>query len=186
MKKTLSIMLALIITITLSSCASVKIDNNIENYAADVEECCASLFMPELEELPNYKEVEYYSKKSDGLFAESSIQLIVSYEEEIFLKEKERLKTAYTYLDKPQKLDSDRDVYTIPIEKFSFAGFDFKIAVFEDTVYPKNFGMVGISEEKCQIAYLWIYAVDLDYICEADENEIKAMSEFMEYHFSLE
>ncbi len=63
MKKTLSIMLALIITITLSSCASVKIDNNIENYAADVEECCASLFMPELEELPNYKEVEYYSKK---------------------------------------------------------------------------------------------------------------------------
>ena len=54
-----------------------------------------------------------------------------------------------------------------------FAGFDFKIAVFEDTNYPKNFGMVGVSDEKCEIAYLWIYAVDLDYICEADENEVE-------------
>lgn len=186
MKKTLSIMLVLIIAITLSSCASVKIDNNIENYAADVEECCASLFMPELEELPNYKEVEYYSKKSDGLFAESSIQLIVSYEEEIFLKEKERLKTAYTYLDEPQKNEGDDALYTIPLAEFSVAGFDFKVAKFDDTFYPKYFGMVGISDEKCQIAYLWVYAIDLDYICKTDANEIKEMTEFIEDRFSLE
>ena len=139
-----------------------------------------------MDEIGDYKDAKYFIRKDESLFPEYSMQLVIKYDEEIFLKEKERLESAYTYLDKPQKLDVDKDVYTIPIEEFSFAGFDFKIAVFEDTNYPKNFGMVGVSDEKCEIAYLWIYAVDLDYICEADENEIKAMSEFMEYHFSLE
>ena len=184
MKKIIAMFVAMLIMVTLCSC--VRTDKNIENYPADKEKYQAGLFMPNLDEIGDYKDAKYFIRKDESLFPEYSMQLVIKYDEEIFLKEKERLESAYTYLDKPQKLDVDKDVYTIPIEEFSFAGFDFKIAVFEDTVYPKNFGMVGISEEKCQIAYLWIYAVDLDYICEADENEIKAMSEFMEYHFSLE
>lgn len=184
MKKFLAIVLILIITVTLSSC--VKTDNNIENYAADVENYCASLFMPNLENVGEYTEISYFSRKDESFFPEYSMQLIVSYDEENFLKEKERLETAYTYLDEPQKTDGDNAVYTIPIEKFSAAGFDFKVAKFDNTFYPKYFGMVGVSDEKCQIAYLWVYALDLDYICETDANEIKEMNEFIECHFSLE
>ena len=74
-------------------------------------------------------------------------------------------------------------VYT---EWYRSRGYDFTITKFEDTVYPKNFGMIGISDEKFEIVYLWIYAPDLDYICETNRNEIKEMNEFIEYHFSLQ
>ena len=177
-------MLAIIIVITHCSC--VKTDNNIENYLQDIEKYQASLFMPNLEDIGEYKEAKYYTRKDETIFSEYSMQLVVKYDEGIFLKEKERLESAYTYLDEPQKPEWDDTVYTIPIEDFSSAGFNFKIAIFEDTVYPKNFGIVGVSDEKYEIAYLWIYAPDLDYICETDKNEIKEMNEFIEYHFSLE
>lgn len=184
MKKLLTIILAIIIVITLCSC--VKTDNNIENYLDDIEKYQASLFMPNLEDIGEYKEAKYYTRKDETIFSEYSMQLVVKYDEETFLKEKERLESAYTYLDGSQKPEWDDTVYTIPIEDFSNAGFNFKIAIFEDTVYPKNFGIVGVSDEKYEIAYLWIYAPDLDYICETDRNEIKEMNEFIEYYFSLE
>ena len=184
MKKILVIILVLIITITLCSC--VKTDNNVENYADDIENFQANLFMPNLENIGEYKEVEYFKRKDETIFPEYSMQLVVKYDEETFLAEKQRLETAYIYLGEPQKPDWDDTVYTIPIEDFSCAGFNFKIAKFEDTVYPKNFGMVGVSDENFEIAYLWIYAPDLDYICGTDANEIKEMNEFIEYHFSLQ
>ena len=184
MKKILVILLALIIMITLCSC--VKTDNNIENYADDIEKYQAGLFMPNLDDVGEYKDVEYFTRKDETIFPEYSMQLVVKYDEETFLKEKERLETAYTYLGEPQKSDWDATVYTIPIEYFSYAGFDFKIVEFEDTVYPKNFGMVGVSDENFEIAYLWIYAPDLDYIGESGLNETKEMTEFIKYYFSLQ
>ncbi len=184
MKKFLAVLLVFIITITLCSC--VKTDNNIENYANDKEKYYADLFMPNLGDIGVYKDVEYFIRKDETIFPEYSMQFVVKYDEEEFLREKEKLNTAYTYLKEPQKADFDDTVYTIPIEEFSASGFNFKIAKFKDTVYPKNFGMVGVSDETFEIAYLWIYAPDLDYICETNENEIKEMNEFMKYHFSLE
>ena len=78
MKKFLAIMLVLIIMATLSSC--VKTDNHIENYAADIEKYSASLFMPNLENIGEYTEISYSSRKHESLFSEHSIQLIVSYD----------------------------------------------------------------------------------------------------------
>lgn len=184
MRKMLLILLAIILAFVCCSC--VKTDNNIENYAKDVEKYQADLFMPNLAEIGEYNVVEYFSRKDETIFPEYSMQLVVKYDEDIYLKEKERLKTAYTYLDKAQEADGNKDVYTIPVEEFSYAGFSFKVATFEDTVYPKNFGMIGVSDEKFEIAYLWIYAPDLDSICEKEDNEIQAMNEFIEYYFSLE
>ena len=183
MKKIIAMIITVMIALTLCSC--IKTDNNIDNYVDDIKAYEASSFMPNLDNIGKYNDVEYFSRKDESIFPEYSIQLIVKYDEEEFLKEKEKLNTAYTYLDVPQKADFDDTVYTIPIEEFSAAGFDFKIAKFEDTVYPKNFGMVGTSDEKFEIVYLWIYAPDLDYICETNRNEIKEMNEFIEYHFSL-
>ncbi len=183
-KKTSVIVFILIIATTLCSCDTTN--NNIENYEDDIELYQADLFMPDLDDIGDYKDIEYFIRKDEGIFPEYSMQLLVKYDEESFLKEKERLESAYTYLSEPQKLDGENNYYTIPIEEFSGAGFNFKIAVFENTVYPKNFGMVGISDENFEIAYLWIYASDLDYICETDANEIKEMNEFIEYHFSLQ
>ena len=184
MKKIIAMIITVMIALILCSC--VKTDNNIDKYVDDIKAYEASSFMPNLDNIGKYNDVEYFSRKDKSIFPEYSMQLVVKYDEEEFLKEKEKLNTAYTYLDVPQTADFDDTVFTIPIESFSAAGFDFKVAKFDDTVYPKNFGMVGISDEKFEIAYLWIYAPDLDYICETNRNEIKEMNEFIEYHFSLE
>ena len=184
MKKIIAMIVTVIIALTLCSC--VKTDNNIDKYVDDIKVYEASSFMPNLDNIGKYNHVEYFSRKDKSIFPEYSMQLVAKYDEEEFLKEKEKLNTAYTYLDAPQKADFDDTVFTIPIESFPAARFDFKVAKFDDTVYPKNFGMVGISDEKFEIAYLWIYAPDLDYICETNANEIKEMNEFIEYHFSLE
>lgn len=183
MKKSMA--LAIAITLLLTLCSCTKTDNNIENYSDDIKAYEASSFMPSLDNIGKYNNIEYFSRKDKGFFPEYSMQLVVKYDEEEFLKEKENLNSAYTYLEEPQKADFDDTVYTIPIEEFSAFGFDFKIAKFEDTVYPKNFGMVGVSDENFEIVYLWLYATDLDYICEINANEIKEMNEFIEYHFSL-
>ena len=184
MKKIIAMIAITVIALTLCSC--VKTDNNIDNYSDDIKAYEASSFMPGLDNIGKYNDVEYFSRKDESIFPEYSMQLVVKYDEEEFLKEKQKLNTVYTYLESPQKADFDDTVYTIPIVEFSASGFDFKIAQFEDTVYPKNFGMVGISDEKFEIVYLWIYSPDLDYICETNRNEIKEMIEFIEYHFSLQ
>ena len=186
MRKRKFLLILLAVFLTFVCCSCVKTDNNIENYADDIKKYRADLFMPNLADIGEYKEVEYFTRKDETAFPEYSMRLVVKYDEETYLNEKGRLETAYTYLDNPQKPDYNNNVYTIPIEEFSSSDFHFKIAIFEDTVYPKNFGIVGVSDEKLEIAYLWLYAPDLDYICETDANEVKEMNEFIEYHFSLD
>ena len=148
MKKIIAMFVYILIMVTLCSC--VRTDKNIENYPADMEKYQADLFMPNLDEIGDFKDAKYFVRKDESIFPGYSMQLVLKYDKETFLEEKKRLESAYTYLDKPQKIDDG--TYTIPIEEFSFAGFDFKIAVFEDTYYPKNFGMVGVSDEKYEIA----------------------------------
>ncbi len=164
---------------------TVQYDDNIDNYYINIKEYEANQFMPNLDEIDDYLEIDYLCEKSTAFFPSCSMQLIIKYDVETFLKEKARLEMAYTYIDKPQKDLSDDD-YTMPVESFSVSGFDFKIAKFDNTVYPKNFGMVGISEAKHEIVYLWLYFPDLDIICTAEEDGNEEMLQFIKYHFSLE
>ncbi len=164
---------------------SVQYDKNIDHYKDHVKEYEATLFMPDLDSIDNYTEIEYLCKKNPAFFPSYSLQLIVKYDDETFFKEKARLKTAYTYLDEPQKSPGDEN-YTIPVVSFSVFGFEFKIAKFDNTVYPKNFGMVGVSEAKREIAYLWLYFEDLDIICGGQEDKNAEMLHFVREHFSLE
>lgn len=184
MKKRITL-ITIISLIALTLCSCIKTDSNIDHYAVDVEAYKASAFMPNLDDIGEYESVEYFSRKDESIFPEYSLQLVVRYDEENYLAEKEKLNTAYTYLEEPQKPDFDDTVYSMPTTRFETLKFNFRIAVFEDTVYPRNFGMVGTSDETFEIAYLWMYAPDLDYICKTDANETKAMGEFIRNYFSL-
>ena len=185
MKRIVAAVLAVVMLVALSGCIST--DNNIDRYGADVVKHGAMAFMPTLDSLGAYTDVDYFIRMDEGVFPCYAMRLIVSYEEDTFLTEKKRLETAYTYLQEPQTADySDEAYYTMPLTEFSAAGFDFRVAVFEDTVYPKNFGMVGISQAMHKIAYLWFYSPDHDYICEADEDKAAQMTEFLNYHFEMD
>ena len=164
---------------------TTQYDDDINNYYANIKEYEADLFMPKLDEIDDYLEIDYLCKKSTAFFPSYSMQLIIKYDAQAFLKEQSRLETAYTYINEPQKYPGSDD-YTMPVESFSAFGFDFKIAKFDNTVYPKNFGMVGISEAKHEIAYLWLYYPDLDTICTAKEDRNEEILYFIKEHFSLE
>ena len=181
MKRIVALIMVIMISLTLCSCEKTSTD--ISTYYNDIKNYCADSFMPNLDDLGEYKDVKYFIRKDESIFPDYSMQLIVEYDKETFLKEKERFATAYTYLDKPQLDGND---YTMPVTEFSLSGFDFKVAVFEDTTYPKNFGMVGVSDESQQIAYLWAYCPDLDLICTVHDNIEKEMLEFIDYLFSLD
>lgn len=174
----------LIVAIILSPLACTKESNDIGRYDKDVAQYKAEDFMPALDGLGEYADTDYYIRMDESVFPNYSLQLIVTYAEAEFLAQKERLETAYAYLDAPQRDLLDKD-YTMPVTEFSTAGFDFRIVKLENTTYPKCFGMVGISDEKCQIAYLWQYDPDLDYICEANEDPNAKMIEFVKQNFEL-
>lgn len=99
MKKFIAMIAITLIALTLCSC--VKTDNNIDNYSDDIKAYEASSFMPGLDNIGKYNDVEYFSRKDESIFPEYSMQLVVKYNEEEFLKEKEILNTAYTYLELP-------------------------------------------------------------------------------------
>ena len=173
----------LIVAIMLSSFACTRESDDIGRYSADVAQYKADAFMPALDSIGECLDVHYYIRMDKGIFPNSSLRLIVEYDEATFLTEKERLETAYTYLDAPQMCLDD---YTAPVTEFSTAGFDFRLALFDYMDYPKCLGMVGISDETNQIAYLWHYSQDLDYICTKDEDPNAKMIEFVNYHFGMD
>lgn len=50
--------------------------------------------------------------------------------------------------------------------------------------FPKSFGMIGTSEEKKSIAYLYFYDFDLDYI--GEKNERDPMANFVKKYFEYD
>ena len=180
--RVLCVIIALILLFAFCACDTEEEYYDINNYSEDVEFCEAEKFMPNLNELGEYTDIEYLCTKNFAFFPEHTIKLIVKYSSEDYAKEKERLKTAYEYLDEPQISGSD---YTMPVTSFSTEGFYIRVVKFEDTRYPKNFGMVGISNETCEIAYLWVDAGDLDVICAIDDDPNKGMINKFKYWFDL-
>ena len=180
------LLLIFIISVTLALSGCTSYDRNIEHYGRDAEKYYADGFMPALDSLEGYTDARYLSKKVESLFSVHSMCLTLTYDRENFAAEKARVSGAYAYLDSPVVSEFDADLYTVPAVSFSHAGFDFRVVSAEDMVYPKYFGMIGISDEKCEIAYLWVYDPDLDYVCETDADLEKEMIEQMESWFSFE
>lgn len=144
----------------------------------------AKNFMPSSEDLPKYKDISYkYNHFSIVLFETEAITLVVNYDEETYEKEKEKLTEKYKFLDHKVVSNFDKSKFYIPEYEFSIDNYDFKVADSKDNYeadYPKSFGMIGISDEKKSIAYLYFYDGDLDYI-KNDENS--PMADFVKKNF---
>lgn len=187
-KKYLIVMvIAFILCITGCSNSSSKIDNylntgkTIDSNAKDI--------MPELEDLPEYEEIQYrYTHKSLLIFESDSVALIVKYDDNTFESEKKKIDEQYTFLDKKIKSSFDESKYYIPEYEFSLRSYDFRVVDENDTSnteFPKSFGIIGVSEDKKSIAYLYFYDSDLDYIGDEDEKDPMAnfISKYFKYRF---
>lgn len=184
MKRLGLVLFAIVLCLNCTAC--IHYDSTLAHYARDREEYQAVAFLPELETLGTYRDIEYLCRRDESIFPSYSMKLIVWYDEGTFAAEKARLDDAYVYLEEPQKMDFDEKLYTIPAVTFSVADFDFRVAELADTVYPKNFGMIGISSEACAVSYMWYYCPDHDYISAPNEDRTAAMQEFVRYQFQFE
>lgn len=144
-------------------------------------------FMPLIEELPKYQDISYkYNHVSIILFETDTIMLVVSYDEETYQKEKEKLTVKYKFLDHKVVSDYDENKYYIPEHQFSINNYDLKVVDGNDNYqaeYPKSFGMIGISDKKRSIAYLYFYDYDLDYIQDDSESP---MANFVKRYYKYD
>ncbi|WP_430832772.1 hypothetical protein [Clostridium butyricum] len=156
-------------------------DNKIDSKAKDV--------MPSLESLLEYEDIKYVSThRSMVLFESDSIALIVSYDDDTYENEKSKLDDDYVFLKQEVKSKFDETKYYITENEFSINSYKFR--VIDDTQssnieYPKSFGIIGTSDEKNSIAYLYFYDFDLDYIGKEDKDSSMAnfVKEYFKYDF---
>lgn len=185
-KKFFSIVL-IILPFCFIGCTKSNSDINQYLNSSEVIDNFAKSFMPSIEELPENKSIEYrYTSNSIIISQSDSIALVVSYDDSTYKKEKEKLKEHYTYLDKPV-YDNDIDNFLIPEHEFKVNSYNFKVASGNESYtadYPKSFGMIGTSDEKKSIAYLYFYDSDLDYISKKDNGT--SILEFVKEHFDYD
>ena len=136
-------------------------------------------FMPSIESLPDFLNIYYeYRNERMGPFVSESMILSISYDQETYLLEKEKI-NAYSYIKEPILQNySGRDrglkYYSLPENEFSINSFEFRVLDFEAldptffNFFPKYIGMIATSNEKNSIVYLFFKNDDLDYISEVE------------------
>ncbi|MGM9972981.1 MAG: hypothetical protein ACI33K_02925 [Clostridiaceae bacterium] len=182
-------LLILCIFLILGFTGCSKSNTDIKQYlnSGNIIDKPAKEFMPSIENLPKYKAISYNFNSNSKIFLKSeAITLVVQYDGETYEKEKERLTKAYKFLEEKAASDPEEIRYYVPEHEFSISNFDFKVADNNHNYkadYPKSFGMVGTSDMKRSIAYLYFYDSDLDSI--EDDTE-EPMASFVKEYFKYE
>ncbi|MDV3427316.1 MAG: hypothetical protein LIR50_09600 [Bacillota bacterium] len=164
----------------------MKSSSNIENYlnSGTSIDSKAKDIMPSLDDLPKNQSIAYKYTHKSFIFESDSVALIVNYDDETFKSEKDKLTKKYTYLDKNVISSFDESKYYIPEYEFSINSYTFNV-IAEDgkhnMQYPHSFGMIGTSDKKKSIAYLYFYDTDLDYI--GEKNVKHPMADFVKEYF---
>ncbi|MGN1032166.1 MAG: hypothetical protein ACI4PU_01780 [Intestinibacter sp.] len=115
-------------------------------------------FMPKLEDLPEYKDIFYqYTKGQAFVFGQKTFTFVIEYDEDVYDKEKARLSEYYEFYDIGER---DQFLYDrgIPENQFLVNSYNFKImkSYKEESFYhPNDLGMIGTSDKKHSIAYLY-------------------------------
>ena len=143
---------------------------------------CVEEFIPNVDDLGKYKDIDYQCVTTDivGLFCSQASTLCVEYDNETYQEEKAKLEDKYVFLG-PKLGRWYRQL--IPESRFSIGSYDFKIVkkIYDvDCSIPSDFVMIGTSDEKKRIAYLYFVDQDLNYIDESMEVFVR---EYFKYDF---
>ncbi|WFD08678.1 hypothetical protein [Tepidibacter hydrothermalis] len=136
-------------------------NSNIKNYlnTGTIIDEYAKDFMPNLDDLPEYKNISYKYTDNSWYIRESySVVLVVEYDDRTYESEKNKLSEKYLFLQK----NTDR---MIPEPEFSINSYNFKVVGENgkgNTMFGRTFGMIGTSEKKKSIAYLYFCDLDID------------------------
>lgn len=188
MKKLKLILIFFIVSSSIIGCN--KTSSNIKNYLHTGTKIDTNSIgiMPKLSSLPKYESVDYrYTHISHYIFESDSVVLAVKYDKDTYKREKELLFENYPFLNRKIKFGFDDNKYCIPENEFSINSFKFKVidkSSNDNTQFPKSFGIIGTSDKKNSIAYLYFYDFDIDYIYNKDEKS--AMANFVKKYFKYD
>ena len=133
----------------------------VQQYAISVSE---SKLMPELSELGNPEEIEYYNLFfAYVIFSHETDGLICTYTQEEYAIQKAQLDTTYNF--QIEKTEDDN----LPAVEIN--GYQFKLLSIDkyDLYYPKVVVLIGYSDDANEIVYIEFYDDDLDYITSLEE-----------------
>lgn len=134
------------------------------------------------DEFGDYNQIEYQVRDQKGLFRNVGSMYRVSYSKEKY-NEQIKVINNLDYLDAPVK-DDTGDYYLMPAEKVEYNGWTIRVInADENSVYPKNFKMIGTNDNTNTILYMCFTDNDLDIIGE-NEGE-QQLQEFIEEHFDF-
>lgn len=133
---------------------------NYEAYKQDLKTSPAQgeavdVFLPEAEELGDYEDVELYVLRlSKSYDADLSLNLIVTYPEDVYRTAKGELSKRTEYVSEPVVYGENRVVSFLQYE-CQYRGFDIKIVKNEFFSYCGYFGLLGFNDETGQIAWMF-------------------------------
>lgn len=120
--------------------------------------------LPQLKELEPYKDYRFdYTAKAEAFFQSHAYILIVSYDDETYLHRKAQLEQDYTYLTDTFEGKDESGGHQ---PQFDLDGFHFRAVKSEEWDYAevKYMFFIGTSNSRNEIAYIYYYDQDLDYI----------------------
>ncbi len=198
MKKALKIILIIVsitaiifggfIVLLVGSYECVKTD--INQYSDDIKQIAnAAGFMPDLETLTGYTDIEYTHKfhcySMFMGFCSDGFALFVTYDEDQYETFKNEAISSHTFLEEP--VLEARGTYELPVTEFEYNGYTLKVVPDEEYIdfcACKSFMLLGFNDEECKIAYLYYYDFDIDYIAEVGDDLEKEMRELVDTAFS--
>ena len=157
------ILLAIFSLVALCSCSFLEGANlykdldNYELYKSKLPN--AKEFMPELDTLTNYDNINLYFWYDDYLES-GNLNLKVLYSEEQYEEEKIKVLDTYQFLNTPIKGSSVGKFYNVPEVKFDYREYYFQVVDNQKFDYYHCFGMIAYSDSLKEICYLYHYYTD--------------------------
>ncbi len=163
---TLLFMIAIILSLLLSPFEQVKHYEGKDAEQQYISKNNTRNLMPELSELGQYTEIEYFNIYQSALFFYwFTDHLICHYTPEEYVIQKTKLDEEYIF---QTEAIVDRDAICEPAADIN--GYHFRLLSvkeytdFKNYDYPKKFILIGFSDEAKEIVYIAYDDTDLDYI----------------------
>lgn len=124
-------------------------------------------FFPNLDDIEDVESVDLsYLEKKGSLVRSNSLMVTLKFHEGDYGTKKDEFIAQFDYIDEIM-LDSDNEP-VITSNSFKYNGYNILIVKDERFDYPKNFGMVGYSDEKNELIFLYFSDSDMDYITDVN------------------
>ena len=139
-------------------CGELDAPDSLQIWAENVGMPGCDYALPTLEMLEPYENTRFhYQVRDAALFQAHAFVLIVEYSEQEYKMQKEAIEN--TYFWRTEGIEGETENV---LPEFNLDGFDFRSV--SGGYYPNEMFLLGTCDEAWEIAYIYFYDGDLDYV----------------------